>query len=150
MPAPNEAGTSFTNQKAARGEPIRASDPAVITRLRREEHSVEFRTVEDSGVLVIGVSGRLDSMTSPTLEQEVRRQLEAGHARIVFDLAALQYISSAGLRVIILAAREIRGKGAVALAAPTPNVQQVLDIAGVTVFAKIYSAATEAVQALKP
>ena len=111
---------------------------------------MEFRTVEDSGVLVIGVSGRLDSMTSPTLEQEVRRQLEAGHARIVFDLAALQYISSAGLRVIILAAREIRGKGAVALAAPTPHVQQVLDIAGVTVFAKIYSAATEAVQTLKP
>ena len=52
--------------------------------------------------------------------------------------------------MIILAAREIRGKGAVALAAPTPHVQQVLDIAGVTVFAKIYSAATEAVQTLKP
>jgi anti-anti-sigma factor len=111
---------------------------------------VEYRTVEDGGVLGIGVSGRLDSTTSPTLEKEVRRQLDAGHARIVFDLATLQYISSAGLRVFIMAAREIRGKGAVALAAPTPNVQQVLDIAGVTAFAKIYSTATEAVQALKP
>ncbi len=110
---------------------------------------MEFRTVEDSGVLVIAVSGRLDSTTSDTLEREVRRQLAAGHARIAFDLAALDYISSAGLRVFMIAAREIRGKGSLALAGPKPQVKQILDIAGMTGFVKIYSTATEAVETLK-
>ena len=50
---------------------------------------MEFRSVDDRGVLVIRVSGRLDGTTSDALETEVRRQLQAGHARLVFDLAAL-------------------------------------------------------------
>jgi anti-anti-sigma factor len=87
------------------------------------------------------VSGRLDSMTSDALEAEVQRQLQAGHPRIVFDLAALEYISSAGLRVLMLAARSVRGKGAVAVAAPVRQVKQILDIAGVSGFAKIYDTA---------
>jgi anti-anti-sigma factor len=40
--------------------------------------------------------------------------------RIVFDLSALEFISSAGLRVFVMAARVIRGKGSIALAAPVP------------------------------
>jgi len=109
---------------------------------------VELRSVEDRGVLVIGVSGRLDSTTSGALENEVRRQVGSGHARIVFDLSALEYISSAGLRVFMMAAREVRGKGSLAMAGPKPHVKQVLDLAGVATFAKVYDTATEAVETL--
>jgi anti-sigma B factor antagonist len=109
---------------------------------------VEFRSLDDRGVLIIRVSGRLDGITSDALETEVRRRLQAGHARIVFDLAALEYISSAGLRVLMLAARELRGKGTLAVAAPMPQVKQILDIAAVPTFAKIYDSAAEAVETL--
>jgi anti-anti-sigma factor len=107
---------------------------------------VEIRSAEDRGVLIIGVSGRLDSTTSAALEKEVRRQLQTGTARIVFDLSALEYLSSAGLRVFMMAAREIRGKGSLAVAAPTPHVKQILDIAAVATFARIYDTVTEAVE----
>jgi len=109
---------------------------------------VEFRSLEDRGVLVIRVSGRLDGITSDALETEVQRQLQAGHARIVFDLATLQYISSAGLRVLMLAARELRGNGTLAIAAPMPHVKQILDIAAVPTFATIYDSAAEAVETM--
>jgi anti-anti-sigma factor len=116
--------------------------------LRRKDRNVEVRSLEDRGVLVIGVSGRLDSTTSGALENEVRRQLGTGHARIVFDLSALEYISSAGLRVFMMAAREVRGKGSLAMAGPKPHVRQVLDLAGAATFAKMYNTATEAVETL--
>ena len=111
---------------------------------------MELQSRADRGVLVIRVTGRLDSTTSEALETEVRRQFEAGHARVVFDLAALEYISSAGLRVLMLAARELRGKGSLAVAAPTPLVKQILDIAAVPMFARIHDSAAEAVEMLKP
>lgn len=116
--------------------------------LRRKELDVEFQSADDRGVLVIGVSGRLDSTTSGALEKEVRRQLQAGCARIAFDLSALEFISSAGLRVFMMAAREIRGKGSIALAAPVPNVKQFLDFTGAANFATICDTATEAVETL--
>jgi anti-sigma B factor antagonist len=110
---------------------------------------MEIRSAEDGTVLVIGVSGRLDSVTSDTLDKEVRTQVEAGRTRLVFDLTALDYISSAGLRVFLLAARALRGKGSLALAAPQPKVQQVFDIAGMGSMVTIYGSTTEAVGALK-
>ena len=109
---------------------------------------MEFRSAEDRGVLVIVVIGRLDSATSGALEQEVRRQLQSGAVRLVFDVSALEFISSAGLRVFMMAAREIRGKGSIALAGPVPNVKQFLDITGAATFATIYDTATEAVETL--
>jgi hypothetical protein len=60
-----------------------------------------------------------------------------------------QYISSAGLRGFVMAARALRGKGTLALAAPVPRVQQILDITGIPTLATIYGTASEAVGALK-
>ncbi len=117
--------------------------------VREEPGDVDIRSADDGGVMVIGVSGRLDSLTSDALDKEVRSQLAAGRTRIVFDLSALVYISSAGLRVLLMAARTLRGKGALALAAPRPMVRQVLDIAGVGTLLTIYGSASEAVGALK-
>src|SRR5918993_1364252 len=106
---------------------------------------MEIRSAEDGGVMVIGVSGRLDSVTSDALDKEVQTQLAAGRTRLVFDLSALDYISSSGLRVFLLAARALRGKGSLALAAPQPKVQQVFDIAGMGSMVTIYASTTAAV-----
>ena len=79
---------------------------------------MEIRTADESGVTVMSVSGRLDSVTSGALETEVTNRIAAGQTRLVLDLTALDYISSAGLRVFLIAARTLRGKGALGLAAP--------------------------------
>jgi len=110
---------------------------------------VEIRTVDESGVTVMSVSGRLDSVTSGALDTEVKNRIAAGQTRLVLDLSALDYISSAGLRVFLIAARALRDKGALGLAAPQPMVRQVLEIAGVTSLLKVYGSAADAVAALK-
>jgi anti-anti-sigma factor len=110
---------------------------------------VELRTSADSGVLIFNVNGRLDSVTSPRLDAEVRRQLDAGQHRLVFDLSQLEYISSAGLRVLLAAARQLRGLGALAVAGPNPMVRQVFEIAGVTGFIEIFDDTGEAAAALQ-
>jgi stage II sporulation protein AA (anti-sigma F factor antagonist) len=114
-----------------------------------EPDDVEIRTADVSGVTVMSVSGRLDSVTSGALDTEVKNRIAAGQTRLVLDLSALDYISSAGLRVVLSAARPLRDKGAVGLAAPRPMVRQVLEIAGVTSLIKVYGSAADALAWLK-
>ena len=110
---------------------------------------MEIQVANSDGIIEIGVIGRLDAATSPVLEDEVLTQIAAGHTRLVFDLSALNYISSAGLQVLLNAGRSLGRRGSVVLAAPQPMVHQVLEIAGIDAMLPIYGSAAEAVNALK-
>ena len=110
---------------------------------------MDILSVEDAGVLIVRVGGRLDAVSADHLEAEVRRQLDAGHRRVVFDLTDLVYLSSSGLRVFLLTARELRGEGTLLLAAPSPMVRQVFDIAGVEEFLDICETTAVAIERLR-
>ncbi len=110
---------------------------------------MEIRSAEQAGVLIISVKGRLDAVSAGDLEGEVRRQVDAGYRRLVFDLTDLAYVSSAGLRVFLLAARQLRGQGTLLLAAPSPMVRQVFDIARVDAFVDICETTAAAVDKLR-
>lgn len=88
-------------------------------------------------VLILHLAGRLDSSSSPELERQVTEQVENGAHRLVFDLGALDYISSAGLRVILLAGKKLRGvKGKLVLVGLRDMVREVFDMSGfMTLFA---------------
>ena len=60
-------------------------------------------------VLTVNVSGRLDTMTAPALEQELK-ETYGEVTELVLDFQNLQYISSAGLRVVLGAHKEMKGK----------------------------------------
>jgi anti-sigma B factor antagonist len=76
------------------------------------------------------LSGRLDSVTSATHETALREVL-LGASQLEVDLAGLEYISSAGLRVLLMAAKSLKAKGGtVALLAPKPAVLEVLQLSG--------------------
>ncbi|HEY8332147.1 MAG TPA: STAS domain-containing protein, partial [Tardiphaga sp.] len=60
-------------------------------------------------ILVLRLSGRLDSSGAPELERVLLEKLASGKKRLVFDLSALEYVSSAGLRVVLLAGKKLRG-----------------------------------------
>ena len=83
------------------------------------------------GVLVIALTGRVDSTTAPTLEAHLRA-LDAGAARrMVVDFSQVDYISSAGLRVMLILAKRAREqRNALALCSLGDNVRQVFDLAG--------------------
>ncbi|MDO9630480.1 MAG: STAS domain-containing protein, partial [Humidesulfovibrio sp.] len=60
---------------------------------------------------VLEVTGRMDALTSQGFETECQSRLEAGDTRIVADLGGLEYISSAGLRSILSAAKKLKAAG---------------------------------------
>lgn len=82
-------------------------------------------------VAVVRLAGRLDSTASPELERLLLDTLERGTARLVIDFSAADYISSAGLRVLLVVLRRLDlRRGRLVLSALTPPVHQVFDLAG--------------------
>src|SRR4051812_39193139 len=88
--------------------------------------------------LVIALGGRLDSNTSPELEKLICPRMETSSAVIV-DMSRLDYVSSAGLRVLLKAAKIARSsQHRLALAGLTAEVQEVFDISGFTAIFTIF------------
>lgn len=82
-------------------------------------------------ILILRPVGRLDSSSSPELERVLSEQLAAGTLRLVFDFSALDYISSAGLRVVLLAGKKLRAsRGKLALVGLQDMVREVFDMSG--------------------
>ena len=109
---------------------------------------MEIRTADESGVTVMSVSGRLDSVTSGALDTEVKNRIAAGQTRLVLDLSALDYISSAGLRVMLALAKRARDqKGRVALFGMNDSVRQVFELAGFVALFTITATRAEALHA---
>ncbi|MFY3383340.1 STAS domain-containing protein [Paracidovorax sp. MALMAid1276] len=82
-------------------------------------------------ILILRPSGRLDSSSSPELERVITDQLDAGVQRLVLDLSRLDYISSAGLRVVLLTGKKMRAsKGKLALSGLQTMVREVFDMSG--------------------
>lgn len=84
------------------------------------------------GALVVTASGRLDSNTAGDLEAVLPARVQANAATIL-DLAAVAYVSSAGLRVLLIAAKAARSKGhRLVLTGLSESVREVFDISGFT------------------
>lgn len=101
---------------------------------------------EENTILVVAVSGRVDSNTAPELERDLKAQVGAAPARVVVDLSAVEYISSAGLRALVSALRSARSHGGdVRLAALSPRVSDVLKLAGLESIFAVYASRAQAV-----
>lgn len=84
----------------------------------------------ENGVLNIGLVGRLDTTTAPELENELKNSLE-GVNELVFDLGLLEYISSAGLRVLLFAQKTINAaQGKMTIKNVKPEIMEVFEITG--------------------
>jgi anti-anti-sigma factor len=84
-------------------------------------------------ILIIAIKGRLDAATAPIADETIKKTLEENTHRLLFDLSALEYLSSGGLRVILGAAKEIRRKeGKVALAGLNQYVYEIFEVSGFT------------------
>jgi anti-anti-sigma factor len=86
---------------------------------------------KDGRALVIAPEGRVDSVSSSELERLVVSRIEAGEKRLVLDLSGVEYISSAGLRVLLMAAKRLKEPpGGLVLCGMGPSVRTVLELAG--------------------
>jgi anti-sigma B factor antagonist len=106
----------------------------------------ERKTAE---VVTLSLAGKLDTSTAKAFEEKILGQIEAGERRIVIDLAKLDYVSSAGLRVFVLAAKRLDGAhGKIVLCALRDSVKQVFDIAGFSSIFSVYGSHDEAIKNL--
>ena len=66
---------------------------------------------KENGIIRIVIKGRLDADSAPKAEKILKKTLAKNKSNLLFDLCELEYISSAGLRVVLKAAREVYQKG---------------------------------------
>lgn len=82
-------------------------------------------------VLVLKPEGRLDSNTINAAETEMFAFLEKGETRVVLDLSNLDYISSSGLRLVLMMGKRLNLKGGkLALCGLKPHIREVFEISG--------------------
>jgi anti-sigma B factor antagonist len=108
---------------------------------------VESATPNAPGVLTLTLTGRIDAITTDGFSAAVTAVIDRGERRLVLDLAGIDYISSIGLRALILAAKRLAAlDGRIALSAPQPRIKQLLDVAGFTPLFPIAASPAEAAE----
>ena len=85
--------------------------------------------IANGSELTIMVGGRLDTMTAPALEAEIKESIE-GVEKLILDFAALEYISSAGLRVILSAQKIMNKQGEMIVKNVNEIVNEIFEITG--------------------
>ena len=100
---------------------------------------------EGSGRRRVRLTGRLDTVTAPELDARLATVLaDPAVTAVVFDLAALEYISSAGIRSVVKARKALEGRGgSLALLNLQPPVQKVFDIVKALPPNQIFGSTTE-------
>jgi anti-anti-sigma factor len=93
---------------------------------------MDLHPVSRAGSVILAPAGRIDHANAESFQRALQPHLDQcgpRHSRIVLDLRNLEYISSVGLRVLMMAARQVKEQnGYIAVAGPTPLVQEVFEI----------------------
>ncbi len=84
---------------------------------------------ENGTAITLALSGRLDTLSSPELSTAINSALEKS-SQLILDFTDLDYISSAGLRVLLTAQKQLSGNGSLTLAHVNSTVQDILDMTG--------------------
>ncbi len=84
---------------------------------------------QDGSKLTVSVEGRLDTSSSPKLEAELRSAVN-GITELEFDLEKLDYISSAGLRVLLAAQKVMNRQGGMKVTNVKPELMEIFEVTG--------------------
>jgi anti-anti-sigma factor len=109
---------------------------------------INERRVAD--ILTLSVSGKLDTTSAKAFEETILGRIESGERRIIIDLAQLDYVSSTGLRIFLLANKRLNSaNGRIALCSLRGSVREVFDIAGFSSIFSIYGSHEDATKDLQ-
>ena len=109
---------------------------------------METRIIGDISVAVI--VPRFDAYTANDVERVIRDQIAKATKKIIVDFSGTEYIASAGLRVLLSAAKSLHNSGGqIVLFSMKPQVYEVFEISGFTQIFKICASQQEAIEGLK-
>ena len=84
---------------------------------------------QDGEKLTVQMAGRLDTQTAPQLETELKEGLN-GVKELVFDLKEVEYISSAGLRVLLYAQKVMNKQGSMVVKNASSEIKEIFEVTG--------------------
>lgn len=109
---------------------------------------MEIQTRQEGRATVISAFGKIDAMTAPAFESSISDLIGEKKLCLAIDLGGVEYISSAGLRVILATAKSLKGKGGMLLLANARGpVQEVFEISGFGSIFNIYDSLEGALEA---
>jgi anti-sigma B factor antagonist len=111
--------------------------------------SIELEAFPRDGMTVVAVRGEIDGSSAPSLQEKILPLLQ-NDAALVLDLSAVSYMSSAGLRMLLLLYRQAAShNGQVALAGLAESIRDTMEVTGFLKFFTVASSVDEALQMLK-
>lgn len=109
---------------------------------------MQISTRTSNDIHIVAVTGSLDSTTSPEAQKSLDAVV-AGAKKVLLDFSQLDYISSAGLRVLLGAAKQLRASGGkLGMFGLNPSVREVFEISGFASILSIYPSEAEALGAI--
>ena len=106
---------------------------------------------DKDGVAVFHLEGHLDSTTSGILQAALMPSAQVADCRLAVDLSRVEYVSSAGLRIILMAAKQARANGGeIALFGLTNWVRETFEISGFTRIIAIVDTEADAIRTVRP
>ena len=92
---------------------------------------MEINVIKQNDETVVAIAGRVDTVTSSELEKSIQPYLSETAITLVFECSKLDYVSSSGLRVILMAHKQVSAKGGkFILRNLIPEVRSVIDLTG--------------------
>ena len=95
----------------------------------RKEHTMDIIKKQEGTTLTVALTERLDTVTSPQLEGKLRTAVN-GVTELFFDLAGLEYISSAGLRVLLSTQKVMNKQGKMTIRNVKPEIMEIFEVTG--------------------
>ncbi len=109
---------------------------------------MEISTRTSNDIHIVAIAGNLDSTTSPDAQKKLDAVL-AGARKVALDFSELDYISSAGLRVLLGAAKQLRASGGtLRMFGLNQSVREVFEISGFSAILAVYPSEAEALGAM--
>lgn len=109
---------------------------------------MNIRQERDGNTVVITLEGSMDAVHAPTFEATCREFLNNCPKYVILDGTHLDFVSEAGLQVLVTLLKELKGRSIVALAHPTPLVKQIFGISGLSECFTYHETLEEAKKAL--
>jgi len=106
---------------------------------------MQFSVKTAGEVAIVMLQGKLDHRTSPDVQEQMTVLFEKGEAKILVNLKDLDYVSSAGLRIFLAAARQLKPDGGeIRICSLNDIVREVFEISGFTTIFKVFANEAEA------
>ncbi len=106
---------------------------------------MEIKEEKNAKYYILGITGRLDASTSSVFEEKLVSLLDSGETNILINFSELEYISSSGLRVLLVGAKKLKASnGKISLCNLKNHIYEVFEIAGFTPIFNIYKTLEEA------